>query len=116
MDEVATLIVPGAQSDEPPAAHLPGSDDAEWDQPISDEDLEALALAADPDAPLPADAVPLDLGASSFAPLPSWYMAPVVARRLSRRRYRIVIGLLIAAFLVIDAFGLCATYGPLSLA
>jgi hypothetical protein len=95
----------------------PGSDDAEWDEPLSDEELEALALSADPEAPLPADAVPLDLGTpAGLALLPTWYMAPVVGRRLNRKCYKIAILVLIAAFLIIDAFGLCATYGPLSLA
>ena len=92
-------------------------DDVEPDQPLSDEELEALALAADPDAPLPDDAVPLDLGApSGLSLLPTWYMAPVVGRRLTRKRYKVAIVVLIAAFLLIDAFGLCATYGPISLA
>jgi len=91
-------------------------DEVEPDQPLSDEELEALALAADPDAPLPDDAVPLDLGAPSLALLPTWYMAPVVGRRLTQKRYKVAILVLIAAFLLIDAFGLCATYGPISLA
>jgi hypothetical protein len=78
---------------------------------ISDEELTALALAADPDAPLSADAVPLaDYLAEGFGPLPEWYMAPVMARHSGRRRQVIILGV-IGAFLLIEAFGLCSTYG-----
>ncbi len=78
---------------------------------ISDEELTALALAADPDEPLSADAVPLaDYLAEGFGPLPEWYMAPVMARHSSRRRQAIILGV-IGAFLLIEAFGLCSTYG-----
>lgn len=112
MEDVATMPLREVQPSE-----RTGPPEAEADEPLSDEELEALALAADPDAPLPDDAVPLDLGAASrLCLLPSWYMAPVVGRRLTKKRYRIAIGVLIAAFLIIDAFGLCATYGPISLA
>ena len=78
---------------------------------ISDEELTALALAADPDEPLSADAVPLaDYLAEGFGPLPGWYMAPVMARHSGRRRQVIILGV-IGAFLLIEAFGLCSTYG-----
>jgi hypothetical protein len=78
---------------------------------ISDEELTALALAADPDQPLDTDAVPLaDYLAESFGPLPEWYMAPVMARHSGRRRQVIILAV-IGAFLLIEAFGLCSTYG-----
>ncbi len=78
---------------------------------ISDEELTALALAADPDQPLDADAVPLaDYLAGSFGPLPAWYMAPVMARHSGRRRQMIILAV-VGAFLLIEAFGLCSTYG-----
>ena len=84
------------------------------EEPISDEELTALALAGDPDAPLPADAVNLwELGAADDATLlPSWYMpSPMAgARRLRGWRRRVAI-LLIVAFVLIDAYGLCSTYG-----
>lgn len=85
---------------------------------ISEQELTELALAADPDRPLPADAVPVDVFLSQFAqvptPLPLWYMPPVV--RSGRRRWmRPVVLAVIAAFLLIDALGLCNTYGVLSL-
>jgi hypothetical protein len=78
---------------------------------ISDEELTALALAADPDEPLAADAVPLaDYLADVFDPLPGWYMAPVMARHSGRRRQMVILAV-IGAFLLIEAFGLCSTYG-----
>ena len=85
--------------------------DAETPAPITDEELTALALAADPDQPLDPDAVPLaDYLAESFGPLPEWYMAPVMARHSGRRR-QVIILTVIGAFLLIEAFGLCSTYG-----
>ena len=87
----------------------------------SDDELTALALAADPHAPLDPDAVPIDhyLGGrpgavADSSTLPDWYMAPVTARRSGRAR-RIVILAVVGAFLLIEAFGLCSTYGQLPL-
>src|SRR5579863_7963689 len=87
------------------------SADTETPAPFTDEELTALALAADPDQPLDPDAVPLaDYLAESFGPLPEWYMAPVMARHSGRRRQAIILTV-IGAFLLIEAFGLCSTYG-----
>jgi hypothetical protein len=83
---------------------------------LDDDELSALALAADPDAPLDAGAVPLAdaLGHEIAGPLPDWYMpAPVGGAPLLRGWRRRVVLLVIAAFLVITAFGLCNTYGQL---
>jgi len=82
----------------------------------TDEELTELALAADPDAPLPEDAVPIGVHLSRFsAPLPLWYMPPVV--RSGGRRWKAPVVLaVVSAFLLIDAMGLCNTYGILSLA
>jgi hypothetical protein len=79
----------------------------------SDDELTALALAADPDAPLAPDAVPMAhfLG-SPVGALPEWYMAPVTGRPSGRAR-RAVILAVVGAFLLIEAFGLCSTYGQL---
>jgi hypothetical protein len=86
------------------------------DEELTDEELTALALAADPDAPLPDDAVPFGGPAGKgIGLLPSWYMSPVV-RSGRKRRYRIAVGAVVVAFVTIDLFGLCATYGPLVLA
>jgi hypothetical protein len=87
--------------------------------PISDDELTALALAADPDAPLPDDAVSLwELDRPESDPLlPSWYMPTPMGggRQLRGWRRRVAI-VLIVAFLLIDAYGLCSTYGDVVLA
>lgn len=84
---------------------------------MSDEELTAIALAADPDAPLDENAVPLaDYLATDDDErlLPAWYMpAPMPgARRLQGWRRRVAI-LVIVAFVLIDAYGLCSTYGSI---
>ena len=87
------------------------------DTPLTDAELTALAMAADPDAPLDEDAVPLHMHLAQFAgaALPQWYMAPAVARGGHRWRTPVVLTI-IAAFLLIEALGLCNTFGQLSLA
>ena len=85
---------------------------------IDDEELTALALAADPNAPVPDDAVSIwDLDVDGADPLlPSWYMpAPMPGRRRLRRWQRRVAWLIVLAFVLIDAYGLCSTYGPIVL-
>ncbi len=85
------------------------------EEPLTDEELTSLALAADPTAPLSADAVPLSwhLARVPIA-LPGWYMAPATASVGPRWRRPVVLTV-VGAFLLIDAFGLCNTYGVLSL-
>ncbi|MHB8438886.1 MAG: hypothetical protein ACYDD4_06970 [Acidimicrobiales bacterium] len=84
-------------------------------QAFSDEELADLALQADPDEPLASDAVPIDLYRTSHAvALPEWYMAPVRAR-ITGRLGRTVVLVTVTAFLLIEAFGLCSTYGQLPL-
>lgn len=83
---------------------------------FTDDELAAQALAADPEAPLPADAVPFGAGeaAGSFvgATLPGWYMPAAV--RSSRKPWHVVLSVLsIAGFAAINAAGLCITYGHL---
>jgi hypothetical protein len=74
-----------------------------------------LALGADPLEPLADDAVPVTLPwVIGGGALPLWYMPPV-ARRAKRRWTAPVVVAVIAAFLLIDAMGLCNTYGLLSL-
>jgi hypothetical protein len=78
---------------------------------ITDDELAALALAADPDQPLAKDAIPLHVYlATEAGPLPEWYMAPVMARHSGGRRRAVILGV-IGALLLIEAFGLCSTYG-----
>ena len=78
---------------------------------IGDEELTALALAADPDAPIADDAVPVrSLQAEGDPLLPLWYM-PVSASR-ARKDWRAVVAIGIAVGLVlINAFAICVTYG-----
>jgi hypothetical protein len=87
------------------------------DVPLTDDELTALAMAADYDAPLGDDAVPIHIHLAQFAgaALPQWYMAPATA--CSGRRWRTPVVLaIIAAFLLIEALGLCNTFGQLTLA
>jgi hypothetical protein len=85
------------------------------DAGITDEELTELALAADPGEPLPENAVPIASYMAQFAaPLPSWYMPPVM-RSGSRWKAPVVL-VVVGAFLLIDAMGLCNTYGILNFA
>jgi hypothetical protein len=84
---------------------------------LTDAELTELALAADPDAPLSNDAIPIAVHLAQFAgaALPQWYMAPATSR--SGRRWRTpVVVTIIAAFVLIEALGLCNTFGQLTLA
>jgi hypothetical protein len=99
-----------------PAARYDGNVNEEL---ISDDELTALALAADPDQGVDPSAVPLDeyFASASDAPsdvrvglLPSWYMAPVAARRIGRLPQLICL-VVIGTFILIEAVGLCSTYG-----
>jgi hypothetical protein len=81
---------------------------------ITDEELTALALAADPDAPLAKDAVPIGVHLARVAvALPQWYMPPVTATSGSQRWRLPVVLTIISAFLFIEVLGLCNTYGQL---
>jgi hypothetical protein len=94
---------------------------ATMDVDVTDDELTALALAADPDAVVAADAVCLwDLLGSSGRTgarglLPEWYMPATLdgARPVRKRWHRRVALMVIVSFLLIDAFGLCITYGTL---
>ena len=80
---------------------------------VSDEELAAEAIAADPD-PCLDDALPVAavLGRAEDAALPAWYMpAPMAGARLLGWR-RGVVYAFVLALLVIEAFGLCTTFGP----
>jgi hypothetical protein len=83
-----------------------GADAAE----VTDEELTALALAADPDAPLDEAATPFDAGEEACDLLPSWYMPSLAVRRVGRTR-RVVVAAVVGALLVISGAGLCVTYG-----
>ncbi len=81
---------------------------------LTDDDLTAQALAADPDQPLEPGAVPFR-GEPTPGPdlLPDWYMPKVVAGRSTPGRRAVAIAI-VAAALVINALGFCITYGGLS--
>ncbi len=77
---------------------------------FSDEELEALALAADPDAPIDADAVPFGQTDTEGALLPEWYM-PAPAS-VGRTRPRVLaVSAIIVSLIVVNGAGLCVTYG-----
>jgi hypothetical protein len=83
---------------------------------FSEEELAELAMAADPDAPVDDDAVPLAryLGQLPLV-LPQWYMPPAVSGRGGRWRVAVVLAIVLA-LVMIDAWGLCSTYGSVTLA
>ena len=83
---------------------------------VSDEELTALALAADPDTAVPDDAVPFRNAFGADAGLlPTWYMpAPLAGGGVIRGWRRLVLILLVLTFVIIEAYGLCSTYGPVS--
>ena len=86
---------------------------------VSDDELTALALAADPDPALADDAESLAdvLGADAPRLLPEWYMpAPMGGAAPLRGWRRRVVLTVIASFLTITAAGLCNTYGQLHFA
>ena len=82
-------------------------------QAFTEDELTALALAADPDGPIDDDAVPVAEYLGQHAGLlPSWYMPTPMARSGSRWRIPVVVAI-VAAFVIIEAFGLCSTFGQL---
>ena len=85
-------------------------DDA-LDDRIDDDELTALALAADPDQPLASHAVPIRIaGSTPGGLLPAWYMPAPLAGGRGRAR-RAVLGGLVLALVVITGAGLCVTDG-----
>jgi hypothetical protein len=83
---------------------------------ITDEELSAEALAADPDTEVAPDAVPLAavLGERAGGPLPAWYMPAAMGRpRTFTGWHRVPVAAVILALLVINMAGLCNTYGQL---
>jgi len=84
--------------------------------PFSEEELCALALASEAGLPPADDAVPLgeylDAQVTDGAPglLPAWYMPTPMARMSPRWRTPVVLAI-VSAFVLIEAFGLCSTFG-----
>ena len=88
---------------------------------VDDAELCAEALAADPDAPVPADATSFwELtGTGTGDVLPAWYMpTPMRAPQVTGWRRLLLqtnVLLIVAAFVTITCAGLCNTYGDLHL-
>lgn len=86
---------------------------------VDDAELNAEALAADPEVAVGADAVSFwELtGAAPTDVLPAWYMpTPMATRAFTGWRRHLVrwnVGLIVASFVAINAAGLCNTYGQL---
>lgn len=80
---------------------------------LTEAELTAFALSADPDQTVGDDAVPLSvfLGMEPGL-LPSWYMPSPIGRDGGRWRLPIVL-VIVAAFVLIEAAGLCSTFGQL---
>lgn len=100
-------------------------EDRSWDEQtlgadapvLSEAELTALALAADPADPMDDDAVPLSVYLGSLAQsgglLPQWYMPTPMARRAKGWRLPVVM-VIVAAFVIIEALGLCSVFGQIS--
>ena len=78
---------------------------------ISDEDLEAMALAADPDVVVDDDAVPFLIDRPAGPDLlPEWYMP--VPQNTKRTPARMLgAATIIGALVLVNGAGLCVTYG-----
>ena len=82
-------------------------------QAFTEAELTELALAADPAGLIDDDAVPVAEYLGQHAGLlPSWYMPTPMARSGSRWRIPVVVAI-VAAFVIIEAFGMCSTFGQL---
>ena len=92
-----------------PASDLVGDD-------LSDAELAEMALAADPDALPDPDAVPYRPDGTFPELLPSWYMPTPASGARAPCGARSIVAIVILAFLVINALGLCITYGYLTIA
>lgn len=82
-------------------------------QGLTEDELTAQALAADPDAPLASTARPFRGEELPDAPLPSWYMPPVLPGRSTPARKAVALAI-VGAAIVINALGFCITYGQLT--
>ena len=89
------------------------------DRTAEDDELVALALDGDPDAPIDPDAVNLWQVVDPGTPrlLPAWYMpGPMPRTRPIRGWRRRIAWLIVLSFLAISAAGLCSTYGIVEIA
>ena len=77
---------------------------------FTDEELAEAALAADPDAPIPDDAVPFGQTDHRGALLPEWYMPVPGSTRRTRLRVVAIVAIVVS-LVVVSGAGLCVTYG-----
>ena len=83
---------------------------------FSDEELTSLALNADPHPVIDASVAPWRPGSDAATGLlPDWYM-PTPAGHHRGTGPKVAIGVIIASFVLINALGLCITYGFVTLA
>jgi len=94
------------------------TEDTEPELAFTDDELIELALAADPDPSVADDAVPLSEFLGLMEPsegadlLPGWYMpAPMGTGRMLQGWRRRIVLLIVVSFVLINAVGLCSTYG-----
>jgi hypothetical protein len=80
---------------------------------VPDEELTELALAAAIEPDLGDDAVPIQPMEPTADLLPSWYMPASAGHAEPGWRRRIAL-VLVGAILLINAAGLCVTYGPVT--
>ena len=85
-------------------------DDEGPDVEIDVEELTMLALAADPDVEPDPDAEPFGGAPSGASLLPEWYMPAPASINRSRPRV-VMVGVIVAALVVVNGAGLCVTYG-----
>ena len=79
------------------------------DGELTADELTAEALAADPDVVVAGDAVPFGVSESEGL-LPEWYMPVGGPVRRTRSRRIVVVGIIVS-LLIVNAAGLCVTYG-----
>jgi hypothetical protein len=79
------------------------------DGEVTAEELTAEAMAADPDVVVANDAIPFGVTESEGL-LPDWYMPMRGPIRRTRTRVVAVAGLVLS-LLIVNAAGLCVTYG-----
>jgi hypothetical protein len=88
-----------------------GSDTSEL---ISDEELTRLALGADPHPLIDVSVAPWRPASDTLTGLlPDWYM-PTPSGRHRGTGAKVAIGVIVASFVLINALGLCITYGFLT--
>ncbi len=93
---------------------VPDADDVS--ESLTDEELTALALSADPRPAFDPATPPWHAGyRDALELLPQWYMPAPHGRRAGTGT-RVAVAVIVASFVLINALGLCVTYGIVTLA